>query len=50
MKQSNGQPISKTWGAMSGRHLQYIKSDAFSPINTAGGYKSFGEYIDMIYQ
>ncbi len=25
-----------------------IKSDAYTPINTADDYKSFGEYIDMI--
>jgi hypothetical protein len=27
-----------------------IKSDAYTPINTADDYKSFGEYIDMISQ
>src|SRR4051812_34092557 len=25
-----------------------IKSDAYTPINTADDYKTFGEYIDMI--
>src|SRR5687768_14512731 len=25
-----------------------IKSDAYTPINKANGYKAFGEYIDMI--
>lgn len=27
-----------------------IKSDAYTPINTADDYKTFGEYIDMIRQ
>ncbi len=27
-----------------------VKSDAFTPINTADDYKTFGEYIDMISQ
>lgn len=27
-----------------------IKSDAFTPINTADDYKTFGEYVDMISQ
>ena len=27
-----------------------IKSDAYTPINTADDYKTFGEYIDMISQ
>ena len=27
-----------------------VKSDAYTPINTADDYKSFGEYIDMISQ
>ena len=27
-----------------------IKSDAYTPINTADDYKTFGEYIDMICQ
>jgi hypothetical protein len=27
-----------------------IKSDAYTPINTADDYKSFGEYVDMISQ
>ena len=27
-----------------------IKSDAYTPINTADDYKTFGEYIDMIKQ
>src|SRR5687767_13800115 len=26
----------------------YIKSDAYTPINTADDYKTFGVYIDMI--
>ena len=25
-----------------------VKSDAYTPINTADDYKTFGEYIDMI--
>ncbi|MGZ3937536.1 MAG: cupin-like domain-containing protein, partial [Flavisolibacter sp.] len=25
-----------------------VKSDAYTPINTADDYKSFGEYVDMI--
>ncbi len=27
-----------------------VKSDAFTPINTADDYKTFGEYVDMISQ
>src|SRR5678809_727616 len=27
-----------------------VKSDAYTPINTADDYKTFGEYIDMISQ
>ena len=27
-----------------------VKSDAYTPINTADDYKTFGEYIDMIKQ
>ena len=27
-----------------------VKSDAYTPINTADDYKTFGEYIDMIQQ
>ena len=27
-----------------------IKSDAYTPINTADDYKTFGEYVDMIKQ
>ena len=27
-----------------------VKSDAYTPINTADDYKTFGEYVDMIKQ
>src|SRR5262245_9643669 len=27
-----------------------VKSDAYTPINTADDYKTFGEYVDMISQ
>lgn len=55
--------IAKQWPAYTKWNWQYfkqvvgdknvglynnIKSDAYTPINTADDYKSFGEYIDMI--
>jgi hypothetical protein len=57
--------LAKAWPAYSKWNWQYfkelvgkqkvglynnIKSDAYTPINTADDYKTFGEYIDMISQ
>jgi hypothetical protein len=43
--------ILKAWLAIrKWRLYNNIKSDAYTPINTADDYKTFGEYIDMIKQ
>ena len=57
--------LSKEWSAYTKWNWEYfkqlvgnkkvplynnVKSDAYTPINTADDYKTFGEYIDMISQ
>ena len=39
---------SNWWEIKKYRLYNNVKSDAYTPINTADDYKTFGEYIDMI--